>query len=87
MSRMRYLTFSFIGCLTKATEPNLSNYLPIVGGRRNGFMPFLSILAQSEIQTSSARISTQITYSVSYDDIHNTNSSSESQLVTRLYED
>ena len=31
--------FPQTGCLTKAKEPNLPYYLPIVGGRKDGFMP------------------------------------------------
>ena len=44
-------SFSQTGCLTKAKEPSLPYYLPIVVERRIGFMPFLrvSILVVSEM--------------------------------------
>ena len=49
--------FSFkIGCLTKATEPNLPYYLLIDGGRINGFMLFSRALEQREIPTASSSI-------------------------------
>ena len=35
-----------------AKEPNLPYYLPTSGGSRDGFMPLLRILQQSEIQTA-----------------------------------
>ena len=39
-----------IGCLTKPKKPNMLNYLPIAGGRRDRFMPFPRTLVQSEMQ-------------------------------------
>ena len=49
--------FSFykIGCLTKAKESNLPFYLTISGERRDGFMPFLRVIA-SETDVASSRI-------------------------------
>ena len=47
--------FSYTGCLIKDREPSLSYYLPVVGGRSGGFMPFPRALAISEVQTASSR--------------------------------
>ena len=55
-----------------AKEHSLPYYLFITEGRRDWFMPSLRALAQSEIQTASSRIWTQIAYSISNDNNHYT---------------
>ena len=42
-------SFSQTSCLTKAEEPSLSYYLPIVGGRIIGFIPFPRVLVLCEM--------------------------------------
>ena len=64
--------FSKSSCLTKAKEPNLHNYLPIVEGRRKGFMLLQRALVQSETQTASSRIRTWAADSISYSNNCNT---------------
>ena len=61
---------SWTGCLANSKEPSLPYYLSIARERRDGFMHFPKALAQSEIQTASTRIWTQVTDSISYDDNH-----------------
>ena len=45
-------SFSIAGCFTKAKEPPQSYYLPIVGERTNGLIPFLRILEWNEMLTA-----------------------------------
>ena len=68
------LEFSFFktGCLTKAKEPSLLNYLPIAGGRIIGFIPFPRVLTLCEMQATSFRIWTRVTESLSYNGNHYT---------------
>ena len=42
-------SFFYTGCLTKAKEPSLLNYLPIARGWTDRFMPLPKVWAQSEI--------------------------------------
>ena len=49
-------SFSSTSCLTKAEEPSLPFYLPIVGGRIIGFIPFLRVLVLCEMQSVSSGI-------------------------------
>ena len=63
-------SFSQTSCLTKAEEPSLSYYLPIVGGRIIGFIPFPRVLVLCEMQSVSVRIWTRVAMSISYDDNH-----------------
>ena len=67
-------SFSKTSCLTKAEEPSLPYYLPIVGGRIIGFIPFPRVLVLCEMQSVSSRIWTHITMSISYNDNHYTTS-------------
>ena len=69
-------SFSLTNCLTKAEEPSLPYYLPIAGGRIIGFIPFLRVLVQCEMQSASSRIWTRVTVSISYDDNHYTTGTS-----------
>ena len=62
--------FSKISCLTKAKESSLPYYLPMDGGRRDGFMLFFKVLMQSETQTALSRVWTQIADSSFYDNCH-----------------
>ena len=41
-------SFSLTSCLTKAEETSLPYYLPIAGGRINGFIPFPRVLVLCE---------------------------------------
>ena len=59
---------SLTGCLTKAKEPSLLSYLTTSQGRTDGFMPFQSLLASSETQTSLPWILPWVADSISYDD-------------------
>ena len=65
-------SFSETSCLTKAEEPSLSYYLPIAGGRINGFIHFPRVLVLCEMQLVSSRIWTRVAVSISYDDNHYT---------------
>ena len=51
-----------------AEEPSLSYYLPIVGGRIIGFIPFPRVLVLCEMQSVSSRIWTRVTVVISYGD-------------------
>ena len=64
-------------CLTKAEEISLPYYLPIVGGRIIGFIPFLMVLVLCEMQLVSSRIWTRVAVSISYDDNHYTRGTSK----------
>ena len=69
--------FSFLtSCPTKAEEHSLPYYLPIVGGRIIGFIPFPRVLVLCEMQSVSSKIWTRITVSISYDDNHYTTGTS-----------
>ena len=72
------LEFSFFltSCLTKAEEPSLPYYLPIVGGRMIGVIPFPRVLVLCEMQLASSRIWTRVAVSISYDDNHYTTGTS-----------
>ena len=61
-------SFSLTSCLTKAEEPSLSYYLPIVGGRVIGFIPFPRVLVLYEMHLAWSRIWTLVAVSISYDD-------------------
>ena len=63
-------SFSYTSYLTKAEEPSLPYYLPIVGGRIIGFIPFPRVLVLCEMQSVSSRIWTRVAVSISYDDNH-----------------
>ena len=65
-------SFSLISCLTKAEEPSLPYYLPIVGGRIIGFIPFPKVLVLCEMQSVSCRIWNRVILSIFYDDNHYT---------------
>ena len=65
-------SFSLTSCLTKAEEPSQSYYLPIVGGRIIGFLPFPGVLVLCKMQSVSSRIWTCVAVSISYDDNHYT---------------
>ena len=69
--------FSFsTSYLTKAEEPSLPYYLPIVGGRIIGFICFPRVLVVCEMQSVSSRIWTRVAVSISYDDNHYTTGTS-----------
>ena len=76
-------SFSYTSCLTKAEEPSLLYYLPIVGRRIIGFIPFPRVLVLCEMQSVSSRIWTRVTVSISYDDNHYTTDTSK--LYLRRY--
>ena len=59
--------FSLAGCHTKIKEFRLPYYLPIVGGRIVGCIPFSMLLALCKMQTTSSRTWTRIAVSISYD--------------------
>ena len=59
-----------------AEEHSLPYYLPIVGGRIIGFIPFLRVSVLREMQSVSSRIWTRVTVSISYDDNHYTTGTS-----------
>ena len=65
-------SFSKTGCLTKAKEPGLLDYLPIARGRIIGFIPFPRVLVLCEMQSASSKIWTRFVVSISYDDNHYT---------------
>ena len=65
-------SFSSTSCLTKAEEISLSYYLPVVGGRIIGFIPFPRVLVLYEMQSVSSRVWTRVTVSISFDDSHYT---------------
>ena len=69
-------SFSLTSCLTKAEEPSLPYYLPIVGGRIIGFIPFPRVLVLCEMISVSSRIWTRVAVSISYDDNHYTTGTS-----------
>ena len=69
--------FSFLNSsLTRAEELSLPYYLPIVGGRIIGFIPFPRVLVQCEMQSVSSRIWTRVAVSISYDDNYYTTDTS-----------
>ena len=70
-------SFSKTSCLTKAEETSLPYYLPIVGGRIIGFIPFPRVLVLCDMQSVSSRIWTRVTVSISYDDNHYTTGTSK----------
>ena len=74
-------SFSKTSCLTKAEEPSLPYYLPIVGGRMIGFIPFPRVLAPCEMRSVSSRIWTRVAVSISYDDNHYTTGTSTFKLM------
>ena len=51
-----------------AEEPSLPYYLPIVGGRIIGFIPFPRVLVLCEMQSVLSRIWTRIAVFISYGD-------------------
>ena len=57
-------------CLTKAEKLSLPYYLPIVGGRIIGFIPFPRVLVRCEMQSASSKIWTRVIVSISHDDNH-----------------
>ena len=61
-------------CHTKAKEPSLPNYLPIVRGRKVVFKPFPRMLALCEMPAALSRNQIWGTVFISYDD--NTTSTS-----------
>ena len=63
-------SFSYTSCLTKAELPSLPYYLPIVGRRIIGFIPFPRVLVLCEMQWVSSRIWTHVAVSISYDNNH-----------------
>ena len=69
-------SFSLTSCLTKVVEPSLSYYLPIVGGRIIGFIPFPRVLVLCEMQSAWSRIWTRVALSISNDDNHYTTDTS-----------
>ena len=68
-------SFSLTSCLTKTEEPSLPYYLPKVGGRIIGFLPFPRVLVLCEMQLAWSRIWTCVAVSISYDDNHYTTGS------------
>ena len=54
------------------SEPSLPFYLPIVGRRIIGFIPFPRVLVLCEMQSVSSRIWTRVAVSIPYDDNHYT---------------
>ena len=73
--------FSFLhGCWTKVKEPNHLHYLPIAMGKYR-FISFPITLAQSETQTASPRIWTQVTEFIFYNDNRYAKSSSGYECV------
>ena len=77
-------SFSKTSCPTKAEEPSLPYYLPIVGGRIIGFIPFPGVLVLCEMQSVSTRIWTRVAVSSSYDDNHYTTGTSKFCLIVCL---
>ena len=63
-------SFSKTGCHTNVKEPSLHYYLPIVGGRKVGFLPFPKILPLCKMQKASFRIWTLMSMSISNDNNH-----------------
>ena len=59
-------SFSLTSCLTNTKEPSLPYYLIIAEKRTDGFMP----LVLWEMQTAWSSIWTQVTVSISCDNIH-----------------
>ena len=64
------LSFSKTGCMNKAKEPSLLNYLPIAVGKADGFMPFPRALAWREMQSTLSKIWTWFVNSISYNKNH-----------------
>ena len=58
----------------KDEEHSLPYYLPIVGVRIIGFIPFPRVSVLCEMQLVSSRIWTRVVVSISYDDNHYTTS-------------
>ena len=69
-------SFSKTSCLTKAEEPSLPYYLPIAGRSIIEFIPFLRVLVLCEMKSTSSRIWTSVTVSISYNDNHYTTGTS-----------
>ena len=57
-------SFSLTSCLTKAEKLSLPYYLPIVGERIIGFIPFPRVLMLWEMQSVSSRIWSRVTVSI-----------------------
>ena len=70
------LSFSLTSCHTKLKEHSRSDYLPIAGGRIDGFILFLRVSAICVIYTASSNIWTPATVSISFDDNRHTTSTS-----------
>ena len=66
-NRFEFRVFLSADCYTKAEESGLSYYLPIVGGRIVGFIPFPKLFALCEWQIPFSGIWTRVTESVSND--------------------
>ena len=79
-------SFSLTCCLTKAEEPSLHYYLPIVGGKIIGSIPFPRVLVLCEIQSVSSRIWTRVAMFISCDDNHYTTGTSINQwfIINRI---
>ena len=77
-------SFSLTSYLIMAEEPSLPYYLPIVGGRIIGFIPFPRVLMVCEMQSVSSRIWTRVTVSISYDVYHY--STSPSCLLIKMWQ-
>ena len=70
-------SFSEAGCHTKAKEPSLPYYLPIIADDGIvGYIPFLTIFALSEMQTTPSKNRTRFAVSISNVDNHYTTSTS-----------
>ena len=65
-------SFASTDCYTKVNEPSLSYYIPIAWGRILGAVSFPRMLPLCKMQTSSSRIWTRVTVSISYNDNHYT---------------
>ena len=61
-------SFSQTSCRTNYEEPSLRFYLPIAGGKIDGFMPLPTALSRSETQTTSCKIWTRIADFISYNE-------------------
>ena len=59
-------SFSLNGWHIKAKESSLPSNLPWAGWRKDGFMPFLMLFAQSERKTAYSRIWTQVAMFISF---------------------
>ena len=78
-------SFSSTSCLTKAEEPSLPYYLPIAGGRINGFILFPRVLVLCEIQSVRSRIWTRVAVSTSCDDNHYTTGTSNLMMRVQFW--